>query len=43
MVEKKSIKEELEKTKEDLADLEMYIEEFSTFGSLYGQSGRKNH
>ena len=31
MVEKRSIKDELEKTKEDLADLEMYIEEFSTF------------
>ncbi len=31
MVEKRSIKEELEKTREDLMDLEMYIKEFSTF------------
>ncbi|MDD5071655.1 MAG: ATP-binding protein [Patescibacteria group bacterium] len=31
MAEKKSIKDELEETKEDLADLEKYIEEFSTF------------
>jgi len=31
MVEKKPINEDLKRTKEDLADLEMYIEEFSTF------------
>lgn len=31
MAKKRSIKEELKETKEDLTDLEMYIKEFSTF------------